>query len=324
MGRPVGEGGITVDVHKPQPNSGADPDRSAAVAERTRSEVERLLSKPLAPGLYLVSTPIGNLADITLRAIAVLASADIIYCEDTRHSRTLLEHFGIRALTRPYHEHNADEQRARVLGDLAAGKRIALISDAGTPLVSDPGFKLVREAAAQGHSVISLPGPSATLAALVAAGLPTDAFFFAGFLPPRQSARKTRIAELMAVPGTLVFFEAPQRTAETLADLAEVLGPRSGAVARELTKLHEEIARGTLAALARDFGDREVKGEVVILAGPPEVAEVSDDAIRNKLRVALDTMSLRDASRAVAEALGVPKARVYDIGLKTKRDEEPA
>ena len=200
----------------------------------------------LAPGLYVVSTPIGNLGDMTLRAIAVLARADAVLCEDTRHSRTLLSHFGIGTPARPYHEHNAAKERPRVLAELAAGQRIALISDAGTPLVSDPGWKLVREALDAGHRVEALPGASATLAALSVGGLPTDAFLFAGFLPPKSAARRTRIAELSAVPATLVFFEAPSRIAEALADLAAVLGPRPAALARELTKLHEEVRRAPL------------------------------------------------------------------------------
>ncbi len=296
-------------------------DRTGAIADRAAAEVRRLMLAALAPGLYLVATPIGNLGDITLRALAVLARADIVYCEDTRHSGVLLHHFGIRVATRPYHDHNADEQRPRVLADLEAGKRVALISDAGTPLVSDPGFKLVRDAASAGHAVISIPGASATLTALAASGLPTDAFFFAGFLPPKQAARRTRIAELTAVPGTLVLFEAPQRVSDSLADLAAVLGVRLGVVARELTKLHEEIARGSLAELAEAFAKRDVKGEVVILVGPPIAGEVPDDAISNHLQTALEKMSLRDAAKAVAESLGVPKARVYDLGLALKRGE---
>jgi 16S rRNA (cytidine1402-2'-O)-methyltransferase len=307
-----------------------EPQAATATSELGKSlvahagaELERVLAQPLAPGLYLVSTPIGNLADMTLRAIAVLARADILYCEDTRHSRALLDRYAIRSPVRPYHEHNADEQRPRVIAELAAGRRVALISDAGTPLVSDPGYKLVREAAASGHLVSAVPGACAILAALVSAGLPTDAFFFAGFLPPRQAARRMRLAELAAVPGTLVFFEAPQRVAETLSDLAEGLGPRSAVVARELTKLHEELARGSLAELAEAFQPREVKGEVVILTGPPGVAEISDEAIASQLREALKGASLRDAARSIADGLAVPKARVYDIGLKLRREQEP-
>ena len=217
---------------------------------RAQAEIARLLTEPLAPGLYLVATPIGNLADITLRALSVLARADVVYCEDTRHSLTLTAHFGITTHLSPYHEHNAVRERPKILAALAGGRRVALISDAGTPLISDPGYKLVRDAIDAGHRVESLPGPSAALTALTSSGLPTDAFFFAGFLPARSAARRTRAEELKAVPSTLVFFEAPSRVAESLADLAAVLGPRPAAIARELTKRFETITRGTLTELA--------------------------------------------------------------------------
>lgn len=295
----------------------ADPGRILA---RAAEELQRHLEAELAPGLYVVSTPIGNLGDITLRAIAVLARADAVLCEDTRHSRTLLSHFGVGTPARPYHEHNAAKERPRVLADLAAGQRIALISDAGTPLVSDPGWKLVREAIDAGHRVEALPGASATLSALAVAGLPTDAFLFAGFLPPKSAGRRARIAELAAVPATLVFFEAPSRIAETLADLAAVLGPRPAALARELTKLHEEVRRAPLDRLAADLDGETLKGEAVILVGPPQQGEVNDDDIAARLAAALEQMSLRDAAKAVADALGVPKSRVYDLGLRLRKD----
>lgn len=288
------------------------------VVARAGAELARLLDRPLPPGLHLVATPIGNLGDITLRALAVLAQADIIYCEDTRHSRTLAQHFGLTAPLKPYHDHNGETARPRILAELAEGKRVALISDAGTPLVSDPGFKLVRAVLEAGHHVESLPGPSAALTALTLSGLPSDAFLFAGFLPPRQAARRTRIGELKAVPATLILFEAPQRLAETLADLAAVLGDRPAAVARELTKLHEEVRRGSLTSLASGIGDGEVRGEIVILVGPPVAGEATDDTIREALRSALQDMSLRDAAKAVSDALGVTKSRVYDIGLALK------
>ena len=198
--------------------------RERLLAAVTR-DVTRLAGEPLAPGLYLVATPIGNLGDITLRALSVLMRADIVYCEDTRHSAKLLQHFSIHATTRPLHDHNEDSERARVLRDLEGGKRIALISDAGTPLISDPGFKLVRDCAAAGHPVHSIPGASSVITAIAASGLPTDAFFFAGFLPPKQAARRARLSELKTVPGSLIFFESPQRAADSLADMADVLGP---------------------------------------------------------------------------------------------------
>jgi 16S rRNA (cytidine1402-2'-O)-methyltransferase len=293
-----------------------------ALADRTAAEVRKQLRGELLPGLYVVATPIGNLGDITLRALAVLARADAVLCEDTRHSRTLLAHYAIDVTTRPYHEHNAAKERPRVLADLAAGRRVALISDAGTPLISDPGWKLVREAIDAGHRVEALPGASATLTALAIAGLPTDAFLFAGFLPPKTAGRRTRIAELASVPATLVFFEAPSRVAESVADLAAVLGPRSAAVARELTKLHEEVRRGPLPELAAALDGQTIKGEIVILVGPPVAGEVSDEDIAARLAEALGTMSLRDAAKAVADALGVPKSRVYDLGLKLRKDAE--
>ena len=292
---------------------------SLATASRVGFEIERQLGLPLGPGLYLVSTPIGHLADMTLRAIATLARADVVYCEDTRHSRTLLAHDAIRTPLRPYHEHNAEEQRPRILSELEAGRSIALISDAGTPLISDPGFKLVRDAAAAGHAVVAVPGPSATLAALTVGGLPTDAFFFAGFLPAKEGARKSRLAELAAIPATLVFFEAPTRTADTLANLAEELGNREAAVARELTKLHEDVRRAPLTGLARHFAADPPKGEVVIVVAPPQETEVTDAAIEASLAPALESLSIRDATRMVADTLKVPKARVYDVALGLKR-----
>ncbi len=299
----------------------AEADESRTVA-RVAEEMERHLGAELAPGLYVVATPIGNLGDITLRAIAVLARADVVLCEDTRHSRTLLSHFAVSATTRPYHEHNAAKERPRVLADLAAGKRVALISDAGTPLISDPGWKLVREALDAGHRVEALPGASASLAALAVGGLPTDAFLFAGFLPPKSAGRRTRIAELAQVPATLVFFESPSRVPEALGDLAAVLGPRPAALARELTKLHEEVRRAPLDRLAAELEGETLKGEAVILVGPPQQGEVSDDDIAARLAVALEQMSLRDAAKAVAEALGVPKSRVYDLGLRVRKDAQ--
>jgi 16S rRNA (cytidine1402-2'-O)-methyltransferase len=289
-----------------------------ATARRAADVLDGLMARALPPGLYLVATPIGNLADITLRALATLGQADIIYCEDTRHSRTLLAHYSISRVLRPYHEHNAERERPRILAELAAGKVVALISDAGTPLVSDPGYKLVRDCVTAGHRVTSLPGPSAVLAALSSAGLATDTFLFAGFLPAKQGARRARIDELKAVPATLVFFEAPSRLAESLVDIAAALGPREAAVARELTKLHEEVRHGTPSELAAWAGREPPKGEMVILVGPPGDEPVTDEAIAARLQPLLGEMGLSEAARAVADALGVPKARAYDIGLGLK------
>lgn len=298
---------------------GADADSSRIIA-CAGEEMQRHLRAELGPGLYVVSTPIGNLGDITLRALTVLARADVVLCEDTRHSRTLLSHFAIGAPARPYHEHNAAKERPRVLAELAAGKRVALISDAGTPLVSDPGWKLVREALDSGHRVEALPGASAALTALTLGGLPTDTFLFAGFLPAKSAGRRARIAELAQVPATLVLFEAPSRVAETLGDLAAMLGARPAALARELTKLHEEVRRAPLDQLAAELEGQAVKGEAVILVGPPLQADVSDADIATRLAAALGDMSLRDAAKSVAEALGVPKSRVYDLGIKLRKE----
>jgi 16S rRNA (cytidine1402-2'-O)-methyltransferase len=296
--------------------------RRSGTAERAGEVLRGLLVESLPAGLYLVATPIGNLADITLRALAVLARAEVVYCEDTRHSRVLLAHYSISRPTRPYHEHNAERERPRVLAELAAGKSVAIISDAGTPLISDPGYKLVREAIAAGHPVFSLPGPSAVLAALATAGLATDAFLFAGFLPPRQKARQDRLAELKAVPATLVFFEAPSRLAETLADIGAVLGNRAAAVARELTKLYEEVRRGSPDELARWAAEAEPRGEMVVLVGPPTAEAVTDETIVLRLEALLATMSLRDAARAVAEELNVARGRVYHLGLALKQNRD--
>jgi 16S rRNA (cytidine1402-2'-O)-methyltransferase len=279
----------------------------------------RLFAQALEPGLYLVATPIGHLADITLRALATLAQADEVYCEDTRHSRTLLSHYGITTRLNAYHEHNAATERPRILAKLAAGRRIAMISDAGTPLISDPGFKLARSALEDGHRVISLPGPSAALAALTSSGLPSDCFLFAGFLPPRSGQRRTRLAGLAAVPSTLVFFEAPQRLDDALADMLAVLGDRPAAIARELTKLHEQVLRGTLATLTAGVAAEPLRGEIVVVIAPPLATDISDEAIAGQLASLRQSLSLRDASRQLAETLGLAKSRVYDIGVKMKR-----
>src|SRR5271170_5426428 len=231
----------------------------------------------LAPGLHIVATPIGNLGDITLRALAALAGADLIACEDTRDTRKLLDRYGIATPLTPYHEHNAAKARPLLLRRLGEGAAIALVSDAGTPLISDPGYKLVRAATDAGHTVTALPGASAVLAGLAVAGLPTDQFFFAGFLPPKQAARRARIAELGRFPATLVVFETGPRVAATLADLAAELGEkREAALCRELTKLHEEILRGDLATLAQAYAAVAPRGEIVlVIAPPPALQQIS-------------------------------------------------
>ena len=285
------------------------------VAERVEAALRELRAQPLPAGLYVVATPIGNLGDVTLRALAVLAEADVIYCEDTRHSRILLAHYAMARPTRAYHEHNAARERPRVLAELAAGKSVVLISDAGTPLICDPGYKLVRAAVAGGFPVTALPGPSAALAALASAGLATDAFLFAGFLPPRRTARRARLTEFNAVPASLVFFEAPSRLADTLGDIAAVLGDREAAVARELTKMHEEVRRASAAELAQWAAEATPRGEMVIIVGPPPAVVVTDAAIAGQLARLMGAISLSDAVRKVAHELGVPRKRVYDLAL---------
>jgi 16S rRNA (cytidine1402-2'-O)-methyltransferase len=268
---------------------------------------------PIAPGLHVVATPIGNLGDITLRALSTLAAADAVVAEDTRVTRTLLAHYGMATPLIAYHEHNAAVVRPHLLARLAAGAALALVSDAGTPLVSDPGFKLVAEALAAGIAVTSVPGPSAVLAALVVAGLPTDRFYFEGFLPPRSAARRARINELAAIPATLVFFESPRRLAETLSDLAAELGPRAGAVARELTKLYETTRRGALDELAAEYAaSAPPKGEIVLLVGPPQSGvAVSEEEIDRRLAKALESLSVKDAAAAVSVEAGVARRKVY-------------
>ena len=274
------------------------------------------------PGLYLVATPIGNLGDITLRALETLAGADIIACEDTRVTRKLTGRFGITTPLTAYHEHNAAEARPKLLSRLADGQSVALVSDAGTPLISDPGFKLVRAARDAGHQVSTLPGPSAVLAALAVGGLPTDRFLFEGFLPPKQAARQKRIAVLSNVQATLVLFESGSRIASTLADLAAALGPRTAAICRELTKLHEEVKCENLDVLARLYADgAETRGEFVILVAPPTETPDADD-IDALLKRALSRVSVKDAVGEVAVATGRPRREIYQRALALTKDGE--
>jgi 16S rRNA (cytidine1402-2'-O)-methyltransferase len=273
------------------------------------------ISKP-SPGLVIVATPIGNARDITLRALDVLRQADAIACEDTRVTGKLMARYGVATPLVAYHEHNAARMRPLLLERLGQGQTIALVSDAGTPLVSDPGYKLVRAAIAAGVGVSAVPGASAALTALVTSGLPPDRFLFAGFLPPRAAARRNELRELSAIRATLIVFESAGRLAETLADMAAVLGPRDAVVARELTKLYEEVRRGSLAELQRHYAATEPpKGEIVILVGPPSDLEATDDAIDTALQAALTTATLRDAVDAVASDLGAPRRRVYARAL---------
>jgi len=292
---------------------------------RASEALVELLARPLAPGLYLVATPIGNLGDISLRALSVLARASLIAAEDTRHSMRLLSHFAIRSELTPYHEHNAERERPQLLARVRGGAAVALISDAGTPLVSDPGYKLVRDALDQGLMVTSIPGASAVLTGLTSAGLPTDTFLFAGFLPPKSGPRRSRLAELKSVPATLILFETGPRLAKSLADMVDVLGPREAAIARELTKLHETVTRGRLDQLAQETGDSDTqKGEFVVVIAPPtdEETEVTDERIVAELNHALQSLSFRDAVRGVTDALQVKRARVYELGLTLTRQRD--
>jgi 16S rRNA (cytidine1402-2'-O)-methyltransferase len=277
----------------------------------------------LAPGLYITATPIGNARDITLRALDVLAGCDVIAAEDTRVSAKLLAIHGISRPLTAYNDHNGARERPKLLARLKHGARIALISDAGTPLVSDPGFKLVREALAEGVPVHAIPGASATLTALALAGLPTDRFLFVGFLPSKTGERGTALAELKNIRATLIFFESAQRLAESLAQMADVLGDRAVAVTRELTKLHEEVRRSTLGILAAQYAQEPPpKGEVTILVGPPPEQQADFARIDALLDKALPFMPVRAASELIAEALGVPRKEIYQRALEKKNDDD--
>ena len=279
---------------------------------------------PLVPGLYLVATPIGSARDITLRALDILGSADLIAAEDTRQTRKLLEIHGIKLAGRPiipYHDHNGAAQRPRILGAIAEGNSVAFVSDAGTPLVADPGFTLARAVIEDQKPVTAAPGASAILAALCVAGLPTDKFMFAGFAPPKAGARTQFFSELATVPATLVFYESPKRLDKTLATMIEVFGPdRQAAICRELTKKFEQTLRGTLSDLAtRREAEMPLKGEVVIVLGPPLAMEVSEADLDRALLDALGSLSLRDAASEVAKSLGVPRKTAYNRALELNR-----
>ncbi len=269
-------------------------------------------ARPLPAALHVVATPIGNLGDITLRALETLAAADVLACEDTRVTRILLDRYGIRQRPFAYHEHNAAEAGPKLLDALAAGKSVALVSDAGTPLVSDPGFRLVEHALQGGFRVVPIPGPSAVLAALTASGLPTDTFLFAGFLPVKDGQRRTRLEELKAVPGTLIFFESPRRLADTLVAMADVYGPRPAAVGRELTKTFEETRTGSLPELAETYAAADTpKGEIVICVGSPLAEQVT--GAKDIDRLLLSLVAEMPASKAAAEAARMTGARKPDL-----------
>lgn len=281
------------------------------------------------PGtLFIVATPIGNLEDITQRALRVLREVEVVACEDTRHTQRLLNHFGIKAKSISYHEYNERERTEELCRLLESGKNVALVSDAGTPLVSDPGFRIVNAAIEKGFSIVPVPGPAAFVAALVVSGLPSDQFLFAGFLPARGNARREKLETLREIPATLIFYEAPHRLAATLKDAVEVLGNRQAVVARELTKLHEEIARGTLADLAERFsGEQAARGEIVLIIGAetissiePDVGEMSPQRLSDRVtELEREGLDPKDALKKAARELGIKRAEAYRLMVAQKK-----
>jgi len=312
---------------RPKASSIYGSEAEAGSSTRSFSISGHILAAPKpVPGLHLVATPIGNLGDITLRALETLAGVDLIACEDTRITRRLTERYAISAQLAPYHEHNAASARPKILHRLAQGASVALVSDAGTPLISDPGFKLVREACTAGHAVIAVPGPSSVLTALSVAALPTDRFFFEGFLPSKETARRARLTELSKIDATLVVFESGNRVQDSLRDLADIMGERDAAICRELTKLHEDIKRAPLSELARTADTLETRGEFVLVIGPPaeEAKIMAEGDLDDLLRSSLQRDSVKDAVAHAVELSGRPRRAVYARALelaKQIRDE---
>ncbi len=299
------------------------PDATAGAAAKTLAKTfsiggQQLAVPRAAPGLHLVATPIGNLADITLRALETLAGVDVIACEDTRITRRLTERYAISAELALYHEHNAAQARPKILERLAQGAAIALVSDAGTPLISDPGFKLVREVCAAGHAGIAVPGPSSVLTALSVAALPSDRFFFEGFLPAKEHARRARLSELARIDSTLVMFESGNRVQDTLRDLAAIMAGRDAAICRELTKLHEEVKRAPVAELAAGADALETRGEFVLVIGPPadDAGVMDENSLDDLLRAQLARGSVKDAVAHAVELSGRPRREVYARALE--------
>lgn len=274
----------------------------------------------LEPALYIVSTPIGNLGDITVRALETLAAAAMIACEDTRVTATLVQRFGLKTPLLAYHEHNADKQRPKILAALDNGEAVALVSDAGTPLVSDPGYRLVLDVVEAGHKVVPIPGASAPLAGLVGSGLPSDTVLFAGFLPQKGGPKKSRLQELATIPATLILFESPRRLGATLASMAEIMGDaRQAVVARELTKRFETFERGSLSELADLFDGAAPKGEIVILVTPPEIrSEARPEDAEDLLREALKDLPVSAAAKTVARQTGLDRQQLYKLALEIK------
>lgn len=287
------------------------------MASKWRAPAGRAESFPA--GLYVTATPIGNLRDITLRALDVLAGADVIACEDTRQTGKLLAAYSIKTPMTAYHDHSDERARARLLALVAEGKRVALVSDAGTPLISDPGYKLVAEARGKGLAVFTIPGASSVPAALAISGLPTDRFLFVGFIPPKEAGRRRVLESLKSVPATTVYFESPRRLAAFLADAAAVMGARKAAVARELTKTFEDVRTGTLDELAAAYASEDTpKGEIVVLIAPPTDEYVSEADVDLALQDALETLSVKDAAAQVAEMTGKSKRDLYARALELK------
>jgi 16S rRNA (cytidine1402-2'-O)-methyltransferase len=312
---------------RPKASSIYGSEAEAGSSTRSFSISGHILAAPKpVPGLHLVATPIGNLGDITLRALETLAGVDLIACEDTRITRRLTERYAISAQLAPYHEHNAASARPKILDRLAQGASVALVSDAGTPLISDPGFKLVREACTAGHAVIAVPGPSSVLTALSVAALPTDRFFFEGLGPSKETARRARLTELSKIDATLVVFESGNRVQDSLRDLADIMGGRDAAICRELTKLHEDIKRAPLSELARTADTLETRGEFVLVIGPPaeEAKIMAEGDLDDLLRSSLQRDSVKDAVAHAVELSGRPRRAVYARALelaKQIRDE---
>jgi 16S rRNA (cytidine1402-2'-O)-methyltransferase len=293
----------------------ADDDKlEPAGSKNFRIRTFEIAARPIEPALYLVATPIGNLGDITLRALETLAGADVLAAEDTRVTRVLLDRYGIATRPYAYHEYNATEVGPKLIAAIASGKSVALVSDAGTPLVSDPGYRLVMEVLAAGLRVVPIPGPSAVVTALSAAGLPNEAFFFAGFLPQKEKARRDRLAELAPIPGTLLYFESPHRLPASLRDAADVLGgDRQATVCRELTKTFEEFRRGTLTELAAHYAENDnVKGEIVVAIAPPgEKAAPEGQALDDMLKALAEQMPAAKAAGEAARQTGLPRKDLY-------------